>query len=98
VEYRNQIEQALLTGQEQQWMLEENRDVRAHVNKFKGNIILHIHNWWKDRSTRQGVSLNLHEWKEVKSHMVKNVEVTLGITLLSKCMTAKTAQHYQIPL
>jgi len=89
VECRNQIEQALLTGQEQQWMLEENPDVRAHVNKFKGNILLHIRNWWKDRPTRKGVSLNTQEWKKVKSHMVQNAEVALGIAVLSKLITTK---------
>ena len=89
VALKSQIEERFSSGKDQQWMLDEVRDIRAHVNIFKDNIYLHIRHWWQNKPTKQGVCLTQHEWSEIKSHFVQNAEVTMGITVLKKLLTKK---------
>jgi len=88
-ECTKQIEQAFSSGKDQQWVLDENRDIRAHLNKFKGCLLLHIRYWWKDRPTRKGISLTSQEWKEVQSYMVLKAEISLGIKVITRLVNIK---------
>lgn len=79
VEIQNQIEQYLANGKDQQWILDEDKEIWAQVCRFKGGIYIHIRHWYNGRPSKHGVSITPTGWKVIKPHLIPKAEVTLGM-------------------
>ena len=93
LEYKHQIEQAFKLKKEQKWQLQkdENTDLKAHTNSYKGQFYLHIRHWWKDHPTKMGVSFSADGWKELKSYMSESEESILGKSVAVQLLREKVS-------
>ena len=86
VDIQKQIEQHLVNGKDQRWILDEDKEIWAQVNRFKGCIYIHIRHWYNDRPTKHGVSITTNGWKVIKPHLIPKAEVTLGMKVLQSLL------------
>lgn len=91
---QSKIEECVQQKKEGEWKLDEEKDLRAHINTYKDNWYLHIRHWFKERPTKKGVSLHLpQDWDTMKKHLQK--ETLLGIKVMTSLVKENVGRLLQ---
>ena len=86
-----ELDEAFNTKQETLILLDEDRDIIVHTEKFCGYLFLHIKKWYNERPTETGITVHQEPWKQLKELLIPTKSMTLAFDVMEKMLHAEVS-------